>query len=215
MGDIQLERVKASDSRYKAIRSGHYVADCGTVGRALHYLIHYNSQVVGIISGASSTFSSALHDPLLKFEYARLFDKFFADEEDEVSLDRELLVSVINNSVFRLTYNEYGLASRVLAVWREIVQDDWLQYGDAISCWDEPLPVYAFETFIQPRDHENGKRRDGGCYRFDGWKYAGKIATGKLRYIRKNERFLEWLRGEECLIPYDLHEVLEEMYLQT
>jgi len=213
MSDIILERVKSSDARYKAIRGAHYVADNGTVGRAIHYVIHYGNQVAGIISGASSTWNAAKHDPLLGFFLARQFDEFFAEEhEGQKPLDQELLVTIINNSVFRLTYNEHGLASRVLAAWRDQVQDDWMMRYGGMQCGYDEIPVFAFETFIEPREHGNGKRRDGGCYRFDGWKHTGTTAAGKLRYVRKNERFLEWLHSEECLVPWSVGELLEEMY---
>src|ERR1039458_8705036 len=94
-----------------------------------------------------------------------------------------------------------GHASKVLAAWRERVVEDWTnRYDDRDRGHDTPLTILGFETYIVEKDHSDGKRRVGACYRFDGWTNVGRTSTGKLLYCRKNERGRELYEGTECLI---------------
>ncbi len=220
---IDLEIVAGTNATYTRIREKHYIADHGAIGRRLRYLIHYDGRVAGIIEGGMSALAGKQRDKFFGLDLAKRFDDYYADEHEGLQPMRLLLRNgcVINNTIFRLTYHEHGLASRVLAVWRKRVAEDWLtrydREEDRISILDErvQLPVLGFETYIVPYDHGNGKRRDGVCYRADNWKHVGNTSTGKLLYCRKNENWRSMYSGRECLMNHELAALFQMIYDAT
>jgi len=143
---LQLVRCKRTDPNYKSIRDRHYVKNNGCIGQQLHYLIYYKTNLVGIISGASSVWA------------VKSRDNYFgiAKENRRVSLP-----SIVNNVVFRLEFHEKNLATRVLSLWRKRVQSDWSErYG---------VIVHGFETFVVEEDY-----RKGSLYKADNWDYVGR-----------------------------------------
>jgi hypothetical protein len=222
MVDIRLERTRSKMptwKKYKEIRARHYVPDHGSQGRQLHYLIYGDAQIVGIISGGSSTFSVKAVDEFFGLDMAKRFDIWTGEAADKTGFRPDLLGTVINNTVFRLEYHEHKLASRVLKMWRERITADWENsYGitNVESMFDTTLMlpgVMGFETFIVPNEH-----RTGACYQADRWKEVGKTATGKLIFCKRNPEFLKQLRAQlkerlegECLMPWSVVEFLEEL----
>jgi hypothetical protein len=143
-----LEFCKSSDPRYQAIRDRHYVANHGTQGQQLHFIIHYKDQVVGIISAASSVYC------------VKPRDDFFQIPSDKLTRQQLYLPAIINNTVFRLEYHEKNLATKVLAKWRKVSIDLWQQlYG---------VEVIGFETFVVEND-----TRKGALYKADNWDMVG------------------------------------------
>lgn len=143
---ITLVRVKRTNPEYQAIRDRHYVANRGTHGQQLHYLIALDlAGTCGIISGASSVFG------------VRARDEFFGltPETKKTGLN-----SIVNNTVFRLELHLPNLATQVLALWRRRVAIDWKErYG---------VQVHGFETFVVEEDF-----RKGALYRADNWAFVG------------------------------------------
>ena len=146
-----LEFCKSSDSRYQDIRDRHYVANHGTQGQQLHFIIHYKNQVVGIISAASSVYA------------VKARDEFFNIPKDKNLKQQFYLPSIVNNSVFRLEYHEKNLATKVLKLWRTTTQKLWKDlYG---------VSVIGFETFVVEND-----TRKGALYKADNWTTVGMTA---------------------------------------
>lgn len=143
---LTLERVKSSHPTYQAIRNLHYIPNRGVVGQQLHYLIHLDEAPVGIISGASATWSVAARDAFFGITEANR----------QVALN-----SIVNNVVFRLEVRQRNLGTMVLALWRRTIASDWeARYG---------VPVAGFETFVI----ETPTRR-GSMYLADNWTFAGQ-----------------------------------------
>jgi hypothetical protein len=148
----RLELVKRSDPLYKEFRSRHYIPDRGLVGQQLQYLIFYGNEVVGVIGGASSVFTTKARDEYWKFS-------------DDREISTRQLNSVINNNIFRLEYPAPNLATMVLALWRKRIAKDWEElYG---------VTPAGFETFVVEERLWNGKTRNGACYRADNWEMVG------------------------------------------
>lgn len=145
---IKLEYVKRSDNRYQDIRNRHYIPNRGTHGQQIHFVIHYNDRIVGIISGASSVYG------------VKARDEFFRIPKDRNIKQRYYLPAIINNTVFRLEYHEKNLATRVLSKFRRVSADLWEQIYD--------VPVIGFETFVIETDY-----RKGTLYKADNWTYVG------------------------------------------
>ena len=155
---LSLELVSRSDSRYKKIRDQHYIANSGCIGRQIHFLVHYQNAVAGIISAASPVYATAVRD------------EFFGinKQNRHAALD-----GIVNNVVFRMTVDKKHLAGhlagQVLRTWRNVVPHYWYQMYGKI--------VYGFETFVV----EDGDR-NGVLYRGDNWNYVGTTAgVAKLR----------------------------------
>jgi hypothetical protein len=209
MNDTTLELVRGKSPIYDSIRAKHYVVDNGSIGRQLRYLVHHRGEIAGIIAGGMSSLAGKARDEFFGLDIAQRFDDYFADEHEGRLVPMRTLIRnacIINNTVFRLTYREHGLASRVLALWRRQIAEDWNErYQDGI-------PILGFETYIVPHDHGNGLRRDGGCYRFDGWTHVGETMTGKMIYCRKNEDWESLYSGDECLLSCDVAALFQQMY---
>jgi hypothetical protein len=146
-----LEFCKSSDPRYQSIRDRHYVANHGTQGQQLHFIIHYKGEVVGIISAASSVYC------------VKPRDQYFKIPADKTLRQQLYLPAIINNTVFRLEFHEKNLATKVLSKWRKISVDLWKQlYG---------VDVIGFETFVVETD-----TRKGALYKADNWDVVGMTA---------------------------------------
>lgn len=146
---ISLEVVKRTDPRYQEIRNRHYVENNGTHGQQLHFIIHYNGSVVGIISGASSVYGVGARD------------EFFKIPKDQKLKQSLYLPAIINNTVFRLEFHEKNLATQVLSLWRKVCAQLWEDiYG---------VKVLGFETFVVEND-----TRKGALYKADNWDYLGE-----------------------------------------
>lgn len=135
-----------SDAAYKRIRDRHYVANNGCIGQQLHYLIEDMGEVVGIISGCSSTWG------------VKPRDEFFGLTAENKNV---ALPSIVNNCVYRLEKHTPNLATKVLAMWRKQIACDWhLRYG---------VTVHGFETFVVASEV-----RTGALYKADNWTYLGE-----------------------------------------
>lgn len=146
---IELEYCKRTDKRYVQIRDRHYITNRGCHGQQIHFIIHYNGEVVGIISGASSVYA------------VKPRDTFFGIPKDTHLKQKRYLPSIINNVVFRLEHHEKNLATRVLSKWRKVVAKLWEQLYN--------VPVIGFETFVI----ENNTRK-GALYKADNWSLLGE-----------------------------------------
>jgi Domain of unknown function (DUF4338) len=143
--DIRLELCSRTDPRYENIREDHYVENHGCIGQQAHFLIHYNGELAGIISGASPVYATSPRD------------QFFGLDKNNRG---KFLQGVVNNIVFRLENHESNLATRVLCLWRNLIPHLWYEkYGSV---------VYGFETFVIENDS-----RKGALYKADNWTLAG------------------------------------------
>ena len=156
---VRLAQCRLTDPAYKWIRDRHYIPNNGAIGQQLHYLIHLDQDIVGVISGASAVWGTTGRD-----EFFGLSDD---DEQRAIQLN-----GIINNNVFRLEHPAPNLASVVLAVWRKQIQKDWFElYG---------VRVAGFETFVIQENLIDGRCRDGVCYRADNWDCVG-ITAGNTK----------------------------------
>lgn len=152
---INLIQVKRTDARYQEIRDRHYVANRGTHGQQLHYLIFVENEIVGIISGASSVWA------------VKTRDEFFGLCKEN---KQKGLPSIVNNTVFRLEQHAIpNLATQVLSLWRKRIAADWhKKYG---------VIVHGFETFVVEEDF-----RKGTLYKADNWTFLGETAGSTKRH---------------------------------
>ena len=145
---LELEYVKRTDERYQTIRNRHYVDNRGCHGQQIHFLIHLDGEVVGIISGASSVYA------------VKARDEFFSIPKDKHLKQKRYLPSIVNNVVFRLEIRKPNLGTQVLKKFRKTVEVLWEKlYG---------VPVIGFETFVVEESY-----RKGSMYLADNWKYVG------------------------------------------
>lgn len=190
LSEVTLEVCKASDPRYREIRDRHYVPNRGTHGQQIHFIIHYEGDVAGIISGASSVYA------------VKARDEFFGIPADKSLKQSVFLPAIINNVVFRLERHEPNLATKVLAKWRRVV----------VALWEElyGVKVAGFETFVVEEDY-----RKGALYTADNWTYVGETAgstkahkglTQKATRLTTTKKliFCRWAtkRREFALVPY-------------
>jgi hypothetical protein len=129
------------------MRDRHYIPNKGSIARQLHYLVLIDGHQVGIISGASPTFSVGTRD------------RFFGLSNDPRQRGAQLK-HILNNSVFRLEEHLPNLGTQVLACWRRIIARDYYhRYGSRLL---------GLETFIEPSEC-----RHGALYRADNWSQVG------------------------------------------
>jgi hypothetical protein len=216
--ELYLEVCSANDPRYQNIRQRHYVQNVGTHGQQVHFLVWYEGKCVGIISGASAVYATAVRD------------KFFGITKAN---RHKCLNGIIDNVVFRLELNKQQnyLAGKIVLLWEEACLWMWQKiYG---------VKVFGFETFIVKEgfvqeeiletkdqydrpirrsniveDPTGTNIRNGGTYRAAGWQYAGETAgstkghngvgltggkTGKGPSLRKNvpikDVYCKWVPG--------------------
>lgn len=146
--EIALQLVKRSDPDYQSIRDGHYVENNGAGGRQAHFIIWYKGEEAGIISAGMSVWGTAPRD------------KFFGIAGKTKEEKKRVHDNVVNNTVYHLTNHEYGLGSRVINVWCDVVPAVW----DALYNTE----VIGYETFVIPTG-----TRSGTLYRHAGWKKCG------------------------------------------
>lgn len=184
---LYLEFVSASDPRFVQVRETHYIASLkldekdgvaipnsgvvltakerkeqglkfGDRGQQIHFLIWYNGELAGIISGGGAVKCTAKRD------------EFFGITKEMKEKERmsRWMNGIVDNTVYCLTNHEKGLFGRALSLWEKITLVVWQDiYG---------FPVYGFETFIEP-DPSVG-RGDGRGYLDTGWKFVG-VTAGK------------------------------------
>jgi hypothetical protein len=117
------------------------------MGQQLHFLIWYKGDLVGIISAVSAVYRNRARDRFFKI----------TDENRD-----KVLGGLVNNGVFRLERREPNLASRVLALWTQVVPALWKKlYG---------VDVWGFETFVETGRHP----RPGVIYAAAGWTLLNK-----------------------------------------
>ena len=176
---ITLEQVGRTDRRYLDIRARHYVEPNGCIGQQVHHLVVDDSEVIGIISGASAVYAT------------RHRDNFFGITKDNRSL---VLNGIVNNTVFRLEKHEPNLATQILAKWRTLIPSLWLEkYG---------VVVYGFETFVVEEEF-----RKGTLYKADNWTFVGRTSGASKRrngiekpaddwaQVAPKLVFCKWVRG--------------------
>jgi hypothetical protein len=149
--NIKLEFCLLTNPKYQEIRNRHYVENHGCHGQQIHFLIWYNKEIVGIISGASSVYA------------VKARDDFFEIPKSKQVKQKFYLPAIINNTVFRLELHEKNLATCILAKWRKLMTELWEQLYN--------IPVIGFETFVVETD-----TRKGCLYLADNWTYCGKTA---------------------------------------
>jgi len=142
--DIEFVFCTQKDPLYRAFRDRHYVENNGTIGQQIHYLILYQNDICGIISGASAVYA------------VKARDEFFGITKENRSI---ALSSIINNVVFRLEANIPNLASKILKLWRKQISADWEKLYN--------VRAHGFETFV-------GSQYQGSIYKADNWIQLGK-----------------------------------------
>jgi hypothetical protein len=179
-----------SDPRYKTIRDRHYIPNKGSHGQQIHFLIHYNDQIIGIISGGSSVYA------------VKWMDEYFKITKDQKIKQQLYLSAIVNNTVFRLEYHEKNLGTKILAKWRKVICQIWQElYG---------VEVIGFETFVIEND-----TRKGTIYKADNWNLVGVTAGNtklhgkggltesfKRTVVEKKLCFCKLIKKEPPTIPY-------------
>jgi Domain of unknown function (DUF4338) len=193
MPELYLEMVSTSDERWKKFRIEHYIKSydyehfkaarelralstkepvklglkVGERSQQIQFLIWYKSEQVGIISGGSAVYET------------RLRDEFFKMPKDARERKR-VRNSIVNNTVYHLAFCEKYLFARALALWEKVIPYVWNELYE--------VPVFGFETFIDPKATKNDGRGSG--YRGTGWTWLGNTAG--------NERGHHGTHGNGC-----------------
>lgn len=149
MNDVILEFCKRTNPQYQDIRNRHYIPNKGTHGQQIHFLIHFEGEIVGIISGASSVYA------------VKARDNFFEIPSDKQVKQSLYLPAIVNNTVFRLEKHYKNLGTKVLSKFRKVIAYLWEEIYN--------IPVIGFETFVIETDY-----RKGSVYRADNWSYVGQ-----------------------------------------
>jgi Domain of unknown function (DUF4338) len=134
----------------------------GHHGQQIHFLIWYNGENVGAISGGSAVYATACRD------------NFF----DINSNNREQVINgIIDNTLFRLENPERNLASRCLSLWRKKIVGYWKYLYDV-----EP---FGFETFVEYAELQDGtgRQRVGSLYLADNWNFVGETFGSTKNHI--------------------------------
>lgn len=150
--EIGFELIKTSDPYWQEVRSRHYIANKGTVGRLVAAKIIVDGVSVGIISAGASAWCNKLRD------------EFFGVERNDNKIKGRQLCLILNNSVFRLERTEHlvdrNLGTKILGKFRPFAEDVWaIKYGDRPVGW---------ETYVG-----KSERRAGAVYKADNWVYLG------------------------------------------
>lgn len=150
--EIGFELIKTSDSYWQDVRSRHYIANKGTVGRLVAARIVVDGTPVGIISAGASAWCNKLRD------------EFFGINSSDNKIKGKQLCLVLNNTVYRLE-RPSGLTNKnagtmILSRFRLFAEDVWYQkYGDVAVGW---------ETYVG-----RSECRTGAVYKADNWTYLG------------------------------------------
>ncbi len=225
MPELYLEMVSTADERWKNFRIAHYIKSCGYEhsqatgdldaldanaravpnlktrehGQQNHFLIWYKGEQVGIISGGSAVYRTAMRDEFFKMP-------------KEIADRKRVLNSIVNNTIYHIENHEDHLFARVLALWEKVIPYTWHEFYE--------VPVCGFETFIA--DEEKQDDECGSGYKGTGWKLLGKEAGNAKTHPRKNGRkkedgkslqksgsapsktlFCKWRAGYSSLIAVD------------
>jgi hypothetical protein len=185
-----LEVCKRTNPIYQEIRNRHYVANHGTQGAQIHFLINYKNEYCGIISGANSVYG------------VKARDNFFHIPKDKKIKEKFYLPAIINNTVFRLENHELNLGTKILKLWRNTISILWEQIYE--------IPVIGFETFVVEEDY-----RKGCMYKADNWIFCGetkgstKTHNGMInpsQRLKTNKKLIycKWIKNKP-IIPTKEH----------
>jgi len=212
--ELCLEFCSAGDPRYTLIRKDHYVVKKGNHGQQVHFLVWYQGEIAGIISGGGPVYACAPRNNFFKMTKGNT---------------QKVINGIVDNTVFRLVNHEKNLGSRVLSLWEKTVAIVWKNlYG---------AEVYGFETFIvregllrEVNIHEvvlvadpEGNIRRGNLYRASNWTYCGETSGsskghdgvgltggrvgGKGCFLRKKtpkkDVYCKWAQGHSEPIEFE------------
>jgi hypothetical protein len=180
-----LEVCKRTNPIYQDIRNRHYVDNHGTQGQQIHFLINYNNEYCGIISGASSVYG------------VKMRDEFFNIPKDTRIKQSYYLPAIINNTVFRLENHQPNLGTKILKLWRNTISVLW---EDIYR-----IPIIGFETFVVEEDF-----RKGCMYKADNWLFCGttigstkthKGMTNKSERIKTSKKLIycKWIKNKPII----------------
>jgi len=137
--EITLQKIKRTDAQILENMAIHYSQPKGFVGRNICYLIMAGGVCYGSMAGGSAT-------------------RFLPGRE---------IIGGLNNGVNNIFYHvekrdgypTRNFTAKVLKLYRETIERDWLEkYGDAVT-WHETLVELP---------------RSGECYKRDGWQLVGQ-----------------------------------------
>jgi hypothetical protein len=133
----------------------------GHHGQQIHYLIWYQGEKIGAISGGSAVFATKCRDEFFKIT-----------KENR----KKVLNGIIDNTLFRLEKNEKNLASKIVSLWRRQVAKDWEYLYN--------VKPYGFETFVEYADFGD-HQRIGGLYIADNWTRVGETEGSTKNHVGK------------------------------
>lgn len=188
LGKLELEFVPMSDPDYVAIRDGHYVAEAmrdredrqdrkykvASHGQQVHFLVRYEDELVGAISGGAAVFGTPARNKF--FNFPKLEARYHKDCENR-PCGHDYMQAICDNTLFRLVNEEpvKNLGSATLRLWREAAAYTWkIIYGNTII---------GFETFVDG-DAPGGVPRDGRMYKADNWEDLG-LTDGRTKQHTK------------------------------
>lgn len=137
--EITLQKIKRTDAQILKNMAIHYSQPKGFVGRNICYLIMAGDVCYGSMAGGSAT-------------------RFLPGRE---------IIGSLNNGVNNIFYHvekrdgypTRNFTAKVLKLYRETIERDWLEkYSDAVA-WHETLVELP---------------RSGECYKRDGWQLVGQ-----------------------------------------
>jgi len=159
-----LLQVPKGNKIFATLYLSHYPRAKGIVGRTINYLIIWKGRLAGIIGANSAPYS------------VKAINDFFGITKENRN---DMLLCIMNNEIFRLIIHEKNLATKVLKIFRQKLQQDHIKkYGH---------PLIGLVTFVEPP-------RTGTVYKADNWIYLGM--TKGYGTIRRGKRWFdrEWIK---------------------
>lgn len=152
----------AEESRFQdSMRAHHYLGALPKIGNTIWYVACFEGDWVALISFSAAALKCAVRDEWVGGGFRHQFDR---------------LTLVANNSRFLILphWHHQNLASRVLALCRRRIQQDWRdRFG---------FPLLLLETFVDPT------RYQGTIYQAANWRFLGLTkgyARTRAGYIQR------------------------------
>lgn len=130
----------------KLMQDYHYLGALPKIGNTIHYVASYNDNWIALIVFSAAALKCGARDKWIGWSYRYQYDR---------------LNLLANNSRFLILpgYHHKNLASKVLSLVLNRIQNDWINYFG--------YPLLLVETFVDPA------RFYGTLYKASNWRFVG------------------------------------------
>lgn len=143
---IDLVKPEQESAFQECMQTHHYLGKLAKIGNTLWYVATVEKQWVALLSFSAAALHCSARDQWIGWQYRHRYDR---------------LNLIANNSRFLILphWHHKNLASRVLALCKARLQQDWMErFG---------FPILLLETFVDP------EKFHGTIYRASNWTFVG------------------------------------------